>query len=97
MSFKMFSRSYAEPDAGEHEIVLSGLPGVKVRATALHASSPWVLVGDDLGGVSIHDYQNSLIVFKIQPELHIPNRRETGARRDGVVGAAHRLRHVSSA
>jgi len=87
MSFKMFSRSYAEPDAGEHEIVLSGLPGVKVRATALHASSPWVLVGDDLGGVSIHDYQNSLIVFKIQPELHIPNR-------GGQSSKCTRVRHV---
>jgi WD40 repeat protein len=87
MSFKMFGRSVAEPDAGEHDIVLSGLPGVKVRATALHASSPWVLVGDDMGGVSIHDYQHSLIVFKIQPELHIPNR-------GGQSSKCTRVRHV---
>jgi hypothetical protein len=66
--FSSHRGSAYEKHAGDGiKLVLSGLAGVKVRTTALHASRPWVAVGDDLGFVSIHDYQSSLLIFKIQP------------------------------
>lgn len=71
------SKGASAGDAGDRgnsqgvEVVLTGLAGLKVRSTALHTALPWVLCGDDLGFVSIHDYEHSVLIFKMQPDLHV--------------------------
>jgi len=53
------------------DALLTGQVGLKVRAVALHACQPWVLCGDDLGIVSVFDYEQGILAFKMQPELHV--------------------------
>lgn len=94
----LFSKGSSDGDAGGRddeffgvEAVLTGLAGQKVRSTALHAAFPWVLCGDEMGFVSLHDYQQSMLIFKMQPDLHVAS----SAHISSAAGKCTRVRLVA--
>ena len=80
------SKKRVDSGDGQHEVLLATVAGVKVRAAALHASRPWAAAGDDLGFVSIHDFQTLQEVFRMQLDP-----RGEGDGRSGVKAAPVRL------
>ena len=72
------------PNGSGCSLVYQGLANTKIRCISFHPSRCWLAVGDEKGFVSVHDYQNNLILHRIQPEAAVETKSGAGIKTTSV-------------
>jgi hypothetical protein len=52
-------------------LIYQSLLTTKIRCIAFHPSRTWLAVGDEKGFVSLHDYENNVLLHRVQADLAV--------------------------
>ena len=71
-------------ESGSCGLIYQSLAGNKVRCLAFHPSRNWLAVGDDKGFVSVHDFENNILLHRVQADIAVEGRSNAGTKATSI-------------